>query len=349
MEKIEYRAVIKFLHLKGNTPTQIKAELDAIYEDSAPSFATVKRWAAEFKRGRTSLADDERSGRPTTATIADNIERIHQMILDDRRIKVREIAEAVGISKERVCHILTKELNICKLNACWVPRLLTVDQKRIRMNISKTLLERFKRNESDFLSRLITVDETWIHYFTSGTKEQSNRWTAKDEPALKKTNIISSAEKVIATFFWDSHGIVFIDYLEKGKTITGVYYASLIDKLKTEIAKKRPHLKKKKVLFHQDNTPAHTSVVAMAKIHELQFELIDHPPYSPDLAPSNFFLFPRLKVWLRKQKFSSNKEIIAFVEAYFAKQDANYYLNGLKEWKHRWKKCIDLKGDYVEK
>ncbi|KYN30115.1 hypothetical protein ALC57_00447, partial [Trachymyrmex cornetzi] len=85
--------------------------------------------------GRTSLADDERSGRPTTTTTTDNIEEIHQMIMDNRLIKIREIAEAVGISKEYVCHILTEELGMRKLTARWV-RLLTLDQKRIRMNIS---------------------------------------------------------------------------------------------------------------------------------------------------------------------------------------------------------------------
>ena len=73
--------------------------------------------------------------------------------------------------------------------------------------------------------------------------------------------------KVMATIFWDSHGIVFIDYFGKGKTITRVYYASLIDKLKAGIAKKQ-HLEKKKMLFHQDDTP-HISTVIMAKIHEL--------------------------------------------------------------------------------
>ncbi|KAL6265813.1 hypothetical protein P5V15_002631 [Pogonomyrmex californicus] len=73
------------------------------------------------------------------------------MVSDDRRIKIREIAEAMGISKEHVCHILTEELDMRKLSARWVPRLLTLDQKRIRMNISKALLEWFKRSESDFL------------------------------------------------------------------------------------------------------------------------------------------------------------------------------------------------------
>ncbi|GFW82721.1 histone-lysine N-methyltransferase SETMAR [Trichonephila clavipes] len=100
----------------------------------------------------------------------------------------------------------------------------------------------------------------------------------------------------MATFFWDSYGVISIDYLRKGKTITGAYYASLFDKLKAELAGKQPHLQKKKILFHQDNLPSHTSAVAMAKIHELRFELLDHPPYSPDLAPSNFFLFPHLKI-----------------------------------------------------
>ena len=73
MDKIDYRAVIKYLFLKGNTPTQIKDELDSAYGDTAPSFTTVKFWAAEFKRGCKSLGDDKRSERPKTATTDENI------------------------------------------------------------------------------------------------------------------------------------------------------------------------------------------------------------------------------------------------------------------------------------
>lgn len=349
MEKIEYRAVIKYLFLKGNTPTQIKDELDSVYGDSSPSFTTVKFWAAEFKRGRKSLGDDERSGRPKTVTTDDNIAKVHQMVLDDRRIKVREIAEAMKMSKERVCHILNQDLGMRKLSARWVPRLLTLDQKRVRMNISNALLAQFRRNKSEFWRRLITVDETWIHHYTPETKIQSKQWTAKGEPAPKKAKSVFSAGKVMATVFWDSHGVILIDYLQKGKTITGAYYASLLDKLKAEIADKRPHLQKKKILFHQDNAPSHTSTVAMAKIHELRFELLDHPPYSPDLAPSDFFLFPQLKTALGGQRFLSNEEVITFVNNYFAEKNAEYYLDGLKRWEHRWEKCIESQGDYVEK
>ena len=108
--------------MKSNTPTQIKDELDAVYGDSAPSFTTVKFWAAEFKRGRTSFGDDKRSGRPKTATTNDNIAQVHLMVLGNRRIKVREIAEAMNMSKERVCHILNEDLGMRKLSARWVQR-----------------------------------------------------------------------------------------------------------------------------------------------------------------------------------------------------------------------------------
>lgn len=349
MDKVEYRAVIRYLFLKGNSPTQIKTEMDIVYGDSSPSFTTVKFWAAEFKRGRTSLGDEERSGRPRTATTDENIAQVHQMVLDDRRIKVRELAEVMKMSKERICNILTEELGMRKLSARWVPRLLTVDQKRTRMNISKAMLAMLRRCKSEFWRRLVTVDETWIHHYTPETKIQSKQWTGKGESAPKKAKVVPSAGKVMATVFWDSHGIIFIDYLEKGKTITGVYYASLLDQLKVEIAQKRPHLQKKKILFHQDNAPAHTSIVAMAKIHELRFQLLDHPPYSPDLAPSDFFLFTNLKTALGGQRFLTNEEAITFVNSYFSDKDGRYYFEGLKRWEHRWKKCVDLQGDYVEK
>ncbi|GFU70146.1 histone-lysine N-methyltransferase SETMAR [Trichonephila clavipes] len=109
------------------------------------------------------------------------------------------------------------------------------------------------------------------------------------------------------------------------------YYRSILriipNKLKVELSEKMPHLqKKKKTLFHKDNAPAHISVVVMVKTHKLQFELLDHPSYSPDLAPINFFLFPHLKIALGGQRFSLNEEAITFVNNYFAEKNAEYYL-----------------------
>ena len=80
------------------------------------------------------------------------------------------------------------------------------------------------------------------------TKEQSKQWTEKGESAPKKA--VPSADKIMASVFWDARGIIFIDYLQKGRTINGEYYANLLQRLDDEIKEKRPHLAKKKVLFH---------------------------------------------------------------------------------------------------
>jgi len=154
----------------------------------------------------------------------------------------------------------------------------------------------------------------------------------------------------MASVFWDAEGILFIDYLEKGKTITGEYYSILLTRLhKKKFVRKDPVCKRKKIILHQDNAPAHKSVLAMEKLRDLHYELLEHPPYSPDLAPSDSYLFPKLKFFLAGQRFSSNQEAIAAVEGYFADLTKNQYRDRIMALKHHWNKCNSLKGMYVEK
>ena len=89
--------------------------------EDAPSFATVKRWVAEFKRGRESVEDEPRSGRPRTSTTDENVTIIHDMIMEDRRLSTRVIAARAGISQERADHILRNELEMSKVSARNVP------------------------------------------------------------------------------------------------------------------------------------------------------------------------------------------------------------------------------------
>jgi len=130
MEKDEFRAVIKHFYLKKWTAAQIKAELDEVHEDSASALKTVYFWINEFKRGRT-LTKDEACERPVEVTTPEMIEKIHRIVMENRRMKVRDIVEIVDISVDRVHNILHKELEMKKLCARWVPRLLTINQKRL--------------------------------------------------------------------------------------------------------------------------------------------------------------------------------------------------------------------------
>jgi len=235
-----------------------------------------------------------------------------------------------------------------KLFARWVPRQLTVDQKRNSVRCSKDNLQLCQRNPQDFRRCFVIVDKTWIHHYTPETKEQSKQWVPSGESAPKKAKTVPSAGKVMPTVFWDSQGIIFINYLEKGKTITGASYSSLLDRLKTELQEKRPRLAHKKMLFHH-NAPAHSSGAVAAKLMELEFQLIPHPPYSPDLFPLDYYLFPNMKKWLAGRRFYSNEEVIAETNAYFADLCQSYYLEGINKLEKRWTKRISLKGDYVEK
>jgi histone-lysine N-methyltransferase SETMAR len=152
----------------------------------------------------------------------------------------------------------------------------------------------------------------------------------------------------MASVFWDAEGILFIDYLEKGKTITREYYSNLLTRLDEKIHEKRPSLQRKKIVFHQDNTPAHKSILSMGKLRDLHYELLEQP-YSPDLAASDFCLFPELKLFPAGQHFSSNQEAIAAVEGHFADLTKNDYRDRIKALEHHWNKCISLKEDYDKK
>jgi histone-lysine N-methyltransferase SETMAR len=349
MEKSEFRVLIKYYFLRKKTITEVKAKLDKHFPDTSPSFGMIHKWFTEFRCGRASTEDAERPGRPNEVTTPEMINKIHDIVLNDPKVKVREIAEIVSISTERVLNILHEHLAMKKLCARWVPRVLTIDQKRIRVTTSERNLAYINRNPKEFLRRFVTMDETWIHHYTPESKQQSKQWVGAHGSAPKRPRTQQTAGKVMASVFWDANGVIFIDYLEKGKTITGAYYAALLDRLVDELKKKRPHLAKKKVLFHDDNAPSHTSNIGKAKKHELGFESFDQPPYSPDLAPSDYYLFPNLKRWLCGKRFESNEEVEWETDAYFGRLDKSYYLKGIEKLTDRYTRCIELKGEYVEK
>ena len=148
MEKTEIRVIIKYLHLKGMTASKIRDDVLGILAESAPSYATVTRWIREFKRGRVRVEDDPRSGRPAKATTKDNIDLVLKMVMQDRRISCRKVAERLGISIERAYKILTKELGFLKVSAKWISRLLTPEQKSTRCTV-------YMSNLGIFLSQFI--------------------------------------------------------------------------------------------------------------------------------------------------------------------------------------------------
>ena len=229
-----------------------------VYGDSSPKYSTVAKWSAEFKRGRDFL-EDPRPGRPADVISQEMIDRVERLVLNNRGIKVAKLASECSISNGSVYTIIHEHLGMSKGSARWVPRNLNM--------------------------------QDWLHHWDPDTKKESMQWKHPGSPPPKKFRTQPSASKVMATVFWDSKAIILIDYKPAGTSITGEYYANVIKQLRVAIKEKRRGKLAAGVLLLHDNAPVHKSRIAQAAIRECKFEKLNHPPYSPDLAPSDYYLF----------------------------------------------------------
>ena len=141
-------------------------------------------------------------------------------------------------------------------------------------------------------------------------RQSNNQWSGgiAAHPAPKNNRVQNSAGKFVVSIFWDEEGILLIDYLPKDQIINTEYYSSLLVQLKDILKEKDRRNFAKVVLFLHDNAPGHRTLATRKKLVYLVFQCLDHPPYSPDLSPSDYHLFPGLKKQLH---FSSDTEVIA--------------------------------------
>ena len=347
--EIEQRAVIRYLMRKNKTGQEIFDELKTAYGDDGLAFSTVKSWMTKFRAGRDSF-ENEQQPRPTaTVTTDEIIDKIKNLVVADRRLKIREIAAEVGISTERVHFVLHEKLGMTKVCARWVPRLLTNEQKQNRAQLSLALYHRFTADPDNFKQRIVTGDETWVYHYDPETKQQSMQWVEVGSRPPVKARVVKSAGKVMLTLFWDSEGPVHVDWLPPKTTITGQYYASVLNDLRDSILAKRRGKVSKGLMILHDNAPAHASRIGQQALHDLKFEQLAHPPYSPNLAPSDFHVFRKMKKDLKGNRFSSDDDVKAAVMAWLDSQPLTFWESGIECCKDRWLSCFNLDGDYVEK
>ena len=156
----EVRANIKFCVKLGFTSTQTLEEIREAKHTSCCR-SLVFKWHDRYRKGRESLEDDVRSGRPKK--IATSIqEKVTALLDDDRRLTVRELSESVDASLNTVHRVIADELKMSKVSARWVPRLLTDDDKLRRLSASQEFVKRYRKEGETFLNRIITTDETWL-------------------------------------------------------------------------------------------------------------------------------------------------------------------------------------------
>ena len=149
------------------------------------------------------------------------------------------------------------------------------------------------------------------------------------------------------TIFWDARGVLYREFLTKGSTVNSDRYCATSQSLKHRIRRIRPE--RNTFLLHHDNTRPHCSAQTLDAMTSLKFTVVPHPPYSSDFAPSDFWLFPKLKEKLKGKYFSSDAEVEAAVRKWISSQPETFFMDGMNKWIEQLKKCVAINGDYVEK
>lgn len=346
--KCEIRAVIRFLNAKKVAPIEIHRQLTEVYGEKCMSVQHVRKWCREFTGGRTDIHDEERSGRPSVSD--ETIEKVEGILLEDRRITIRELALRVPeVSCSTIDKILSEILGYRKVCARWVPRMLTENHKQQRVDCSRHFLRQYGDKKEELLDSIVTGDETWAFHFTPETKQQSREWRHSTSPKPKKFKQTHSAGKVMATVFWDRKGILLIDFMPPGTTINSDKYCDTLWKLRRAIQNRRRGKLSKGVTLLHDNARPHVSRQTQDLLKQFGWTVMPHPPYSPDLAPSDYHLFPNLKEHLGGQRFSTDDEVKEEVTRYLNGLAANFFDMGIQKLVQRLQKCLDRNGDYVEK
>jgi histone-lysine N-methyltransferase SETMAR len=177
-----------------------------------------------------------------------------------------------------------------KFSSKMVPRILRDDQKQRRLHISSDLL-----HNAEMFDSVITGYETWCFQYGPETKRQSMQWKTQNSPRPKKTRMSCSQFETMLVCFFDHIEIVQSAVIAQGQTVNQQCYLEVLTRLRESVGNKIPELWPYKWILHHHNAPVHDAL----RIHEFltkkSITTMDHPPYSPDLVPCDFWIFPKLK------------------------------------------------------
>jgi histone-lysine N-methyltransferase SETMAR len=296
----EVRDFIAALDRGGKSRKEIKPLVDAAYGDKTLSISQINRIIKAVKEGKTT-SDLRHSNAQKTKWTDDVVAAVAATIETDRRLTIREIAGMLGLTFATVQSTLTVDLGLVKKSARWVPKLLSSDQKEERVRRSEDFLQLLWRRSLAVLDNIVTMDESAVSFQTPETKRQSRQWVKKGQPGPIKARVHASRTKQMVLVFFDAKGVIYTNYAPKGETINASYIRSAASRFLKVFKEKQPIMSSQDWWLHWDNAPVHTATSVVDFLVLKGVKTIPHPPYSPDLAPADFFLFPKVKAELAGQ------------------------------------------------
>ncbi|XP_065799354.1 histone-lysine N-methyltransferase SETMAR-like [Muntiacus reevesi] len=333
LEKKQIRAIFLFEFKMGRKAAETTRNINNAFGPGTAKERTVQWWFKKFRKGDESLEDDERSARPSEV---DN-DQLREIIDADPLKTTRKIAEELKVNHSTVVRHLKQIGKVKKLNK-WVPHELTENQKNRRFEVSSSLI--LRNNNEPFLDRIVTCHEKWI---LSDNRQQS----AQRLDRGKTLNLYP--KKIMVTVWWSAAGLIHYSFLNPGETITSEKYAQQINEMHQKLQHLQPALVNRKgpVLLH-DNTRPHVAQPALQKFNELGYEVLPHPPYSPDLLPTDYHFFKHLDNFLQGKHFHNQQDAENAFQEFVESRSTGFYTTGINELTSRWQKCVDCNGSYFD-
>jgi hypothetical protein len=214
-----------------------------------------------------------------------------------------------------------------------------------------TLLEQYRKDGNENLSRVVTGDETWVSFVNVETKDQSKHWIHTRSPNKPKKfkQTLSACQKADGNCFLGQERCADVGIHATRDHNNVISLLGNTKKLRSSIKSKRRGMLISGVVLLHVNARPHTAARTRALLDHFNWELFDHPLYSPDLsAPSDFHLLTYLKNWLGSQRLSNNEELAEGVKKWLSSQAADFFHKGIQKLIPRYK-CLNSGGDYVEK
>lgn len=346
--RYDVRVIIKFMTALQTPPVDIHTQMLKVMGEECPSIQTVRKWVREFQDGRTNCSDLQRDGRPVSVITEEKINDVRALIQQDRRITVDQMATELDISHGTAWHIVTENLGMKKLCTRWIPHVLTEEQKNKRMLVSSQHLRRFRRDPS-FLNRIVAADESWAHSWEPELKRQSAEWRLPEEGRPMKAKRSQGGMKVLHVSFFDRCGVILDWPVPHGTTVNGDYYQWILrEKLRPALRRRRQDLLTEGVILLHDNARPHLKTSVVEMLAKWKWEVLAHPPYSPDLSPCDFYLFSAIKEELRGRRFRTEEEINAAWRTSIRNLDTDAIERGITRLPQLWQKCVDANGAYFE-
>lgn len=331
--------LLHYFILKKTAAETFRILLEA-YGEHRPSETTCRDWFRRFKNGDFDVKDKERSGPPKKL----QDDELQALLDEDATQTQKQLAYALNVDHSTISIRLHAMGKIQKAGK-WVPHELNERQQENRKVVCEMLLQRHERKS--FLHRIVTGDEKWI-YFENPKRKHS--WVSPGQPSTSTAKPNRFGEKRMLCVWWDQKGIVYYELLKKGETVDTVRYRQQIINLNHALIEKRPEWARRhgKVILLHDNAPAHTSNETKATLKSLLWDVLPHPPYSPDLAPSDYHLFSSMQHALSDHQLKTEEEVKIWVDQWFAQKNEKFYWDGIHNLPERWGKCVSFDGKYFE-